>query len=545
MQGNKLSLKEALQSGALSYEQMMRAVADGHIDSRKKYTVDELKDVLSIMNNLISDTSSEDTGNLSDLDIHLIKIRMPGTNIIYLTLMKDGKVVLTKNKEGKLDLSNPQQGLDHLADVLAWHSMFEPNKRQGSMKRPEDERKPKGDKPKKTKDSPTFKPTKEKPGYVRDPIIDKYFMDNADPLSYAAWTSALKYKKGQVIKGREGLEQVITDKNFLDKIDGLGMEIEAEPLSSFLASKRGLISSKTRRLLDSIIEKEEVRMVAGRYLANYIEEGDNERVKLRKLCESAESVQEIYKNLVEERDKIKGDDKGEHYVIAFRELALRILFKTGKISEDEFQTYKSNTRKWVGLAKAADFIKNNDYIKTNIIPGLREREENERIHDKIFNAMCNLGKMITNPEHTYDKIFVGFIIDGLWMEGLMEKKLKDGEITIRTVAGAKAEYRDGLANLMEHYNLYHKLLSNSFNKMLKEGKFDNGLSLEKTADCSGLGLNLYNELSPDNQSKFTRIKNSQVLKSTGTYITRLLRAYVGINRDYFTNKVEQKRKGLV
>lgn len=534
--GGKMTVDQALREGHLSFDDMVRAAKDGIIDTRKKYAPDELRGLLAKLNPLVSGGDTDRELYSPGSDTYLVKLRLPGTNLIYITLMREGKVLFTKDLAGGLDLSNPREGMDDVLDVLAWTTMFDPTRRQAMLKA-------KGRKGGKGGKKKQFKPTKAKPGYVRDPLVDRYFADNADPLAFYALSSGGSFKKGQVLRGRDDLEALIADEAFLGKAEGLGLEIEVESVTSYVASNRGAISSRARRVIDTIIEKQEVRSAAGRLLAVYIEKDDRERRKLRKLCESPNEASPIYKALITERDKTRGEDKGEHYVIAFRELALRVILEMSergkRIPRDELDKYISSTRRWVALAKAADYVRTDRYVQDRIIPDLRDISDEESARDRIFNAVCKVGKLVVDPDHLYDTLLLRFVVEGLWMEGLM-MKVGGKE---RTPHGASVEFTDGMGNLVERYSLYDRLLRRSFDKLLSKGEFDDVKEIYGAATCLNFGERLYDALLDRDKKRFARLRDEDVpLTMGGTYLGKILRAYVGINREEFLEAIEKKRE---
>ena len=211
------------------------------------------------------------------------------------------------------------------------------------------------------------------------------------------------------------------------------------------------------------------------------------------------------------------------------------------MSKEDFKRYISSTAKWVAYAKAADYIKNDEYIQKNILPKLRTTEDERSSRDKIFEAVSDLGRLVIDPDHSYDKIFFRFLVAGLWMEGVMEKETDKGSEP-RTIGGAMNEYTDGIGNLIERYDLYDRLLKKAFVKQLEKGVFDEKKTeLNTQGECSTFGRTLYDSLLDKDKGRFTSIRyEERPLTECGTYLVRLLRSYIGINRQYFVDEIEKR-----
>ena len=537
MTDKKVILGDFVRERGLSYDDLIRLAIDGNIDIRKPQDRESLEALLHELDPLVRATSSEETSTNLVLETQIVRIRIPGRNIYYVTIMKGGKVIMTKDVNGDLDLSHPKQGLDEITDMLAYSTMLDTARRIESTKKTKTG---KGGK------NPTFKPTRDKPGYVRDPALDIYLLENAQALAFNALSSPEKLRKGQVLTTRDELEEVIDDPKFLATATELGFAIEAESITSYIARHRGEISRKTKRVINKIIEKQEVRKIAAEVLLEYIDRADPKKQKLRVLCEKSDSILELYKKLNDKKLAERLDDKGEHFVICFRQMSLDVIYGIKKIgieiSRDEFNKYITSTAKWVAYAKAGDYIQGDDYIQREILPKLRAIEDRAS-RDKIFEVVSDLGRLVIDPSHSYDRIFFRFLIAGLWMEGVMEKETEKG-VESRTLGGAMNEYTDGVGNLIERYGLYDKLLRKTFKKHLEQGAFnEKNLALSTQAECSIFGRSLYDLLDDKDKIKFTSIRDgTRPLTEGGTYLVRLLRSYIGINRKYFIDEI-QKRTG--
>ncbi|MBS3151820.1 hypothetical protein J4230_00255 [Candidatus Woesearchaeota archaeon] len=535
MTDGKITLKDFARQERLSYHELVRLAVDGNIDTKRPQDRRELEELLHRLDPLARTTTSEEPTGNSGSDTKIVMMRIPGSNIYYVTIMKGGKVILTKGQDGNLDLSDPQQGLDEITDILAYSTMLDTSNRIDSAKK------------KKTgkKGKPTFKPTKDKPGYVRDQALDTYLIENADALAFFALANPEKIKKTRTFTNRDDLEEIINDPAFLETATNLGLTIEVESITSYVAKHRGEISRKTKRVITEIIEKEDIRKTAGEVLLEYIIREDREKKKLRELCEKSESVLPLYKRFIDKKISKRLDDKGEHFVICFRQLALDVLYsvkRTGiEMSKEDFKRYISSTAKWVAYAKAADYIKNDEYIQKNILPKLRTTEDERSSRDKIFEAVSDLGRLVIDPDHSYDKIFFRFLVAGLWMEGVMEKETDKGSEP-RTIGGAMNEYTDGIGNLIERYDLYDRLLKKAFVKQLEKGVFDEKKTeLNTQGECSTFGRTLYDSLLDKDKGRFTSIRyEERPLTECGTYLVRLLRSYIGINRQYFVDEIEKR-----
>ncbi len=535
MADEKITLRQFAVEKGLSFDAIVRAATDGSININKKHDRASLERVLHTLDPLAQIVSDESAGNLSS-ETHIVRIRIPGENIYYVTIMRAGKVKLTKDANGNIDTSDPREGIDELINILAYSTMFDTTKRIDLNKKTK--------KDPKTKKPRTFKPTRDKPGYVLDPQVISYFLENADALAHSALVNPEKIRKGHTLSGRDDLEEIIEDKKFLEKARTIGAVLEAEPIMSYLAQHKREISQKTKKFIGEIIDKEDVRTTAGEVLFEYIDQKDRQRTKLRALCEKADSALPLYKRFYEEKTKRGLEDKGEHFVICFRELALRVFDSAKKagaeIPNESLEEYISNTSKWVAYSKAADYVKGDSYLQKNIVKKIKDEKDPRHPRDKIFEVVSDLGKMVLDPDHTYDKIFYKFILAGLWMEGIIEKETEEGTKP-RTAAGTLNDYTDGLGNLIEKYPTYDRLLKKAFTKELDKGTFSEGYDLSTQAQCSTFGRLLYSSLTEKEQDKFTTMKGEErPLEKEGTYLVRILRSYVGINRDYFKDSMSKK-----
>ncbi len=530
----RITLAQFIKEKGLNFNDLIKLGKSA--DPNKRYEKSELEELIRNISAL-SHSETEGEINYQGLDTQLVKIRIPGKNLYYVTIMKAGKVKITNNERGELDLSDPRDSLDDLLDMLAFSAMFDPAKRIPMIKH---KRKSGGkNKP------PVFKPTKDKPGYIRDPALDNFFAENADALAYEALMSPSTFKKEHTINSIDVLEQIIEDKVFLDRLRTQGLEIECESITSYVAKNKGTITKKTKKFTGQIVDKEDIRGISQKLLLEYVEIEDASRSRLRKLCESPDSALDIYKELIQRRDKIGSEDKGEHFMICFRQLALEILgaaLKAGaSMDGEEFKSYISNTGKWVAYSKAADYVRTDNYIQRNIITILKDNNDESKKRDKIFEATTEIGKLIVDPNHTYGPHFLKFIISGLWMENLLLKEVEGG-IERRTSTGASTEYTDGLGNLIERYETYDKLLKKSFRRLLEEKYSDlEELELNTQASCSTFGKSLYNELTPREQDRFSRLSNDTPLTKDGTYLGRILRQYIGINKKTFLDEIKKKK----
>lgn len=306
------TLREHLKAGTLSMDQMVRGLSDGKFDSRRKYSSDELRGLLDQEIGPLSGTTvgyQEALDSFPRDEVQLVSMRLPGKNIYYLTLMIGGKVVLTKDADGQLDLSDPKQGIDHILDEYAAATAGEsvqsvkegkpsPGERKGKGK---DKDKDKGDKNKNGKDKPPEpKPTKDKPAFVADPSIEQFFYQYAGPLGCAELESngdsggeGKRGGKTFKISGREELEEIVDDSEFLDQADRLNLQLEVQSLTGFLNEKpnRARIRRTQARLKKEIIRDPEVRRAAGTLLQEYVLYDDyvvtfpERRKDLQELCQ--------------------------------------------------------------------------------------------------------------------------------------------------------------------------------------------------------------------------------------------------------------------
>ena len=168
----------------------------------------------------------------------------------------------------------------------------------------------------------------------------------------------------------------------------------------------------------------------------------------------------------------------------------------------------------------------------------KARGADEHVRDKIFDAVCEMGKRVIDPTHIYGAQHFRYLVDGLWMEGLMEKEV-GGEVLPRTPGGALVEYTDGLGNLLENYRTYDMLLKTAFDRLLTKGSFDRKWrGLDTQIRCASFGRTLYAALLESERARFRRMKGEALpLKPDGTYLGRILRAYVGINKNHFAEAV--------
>jgi len=531
---DKFTAGKAMREGKMSFEDLLEIAAKGKFKAGKKFKREDLKVLLEELKE-ISQFSHQYNEIAYSQDIQLVQFQVPGKNLIYVTLLRGGEVILSKDTAGDIDLSNIMPGFrEHVVDAMAKASMALDTK---PLKKKKVSKKGGG--------SGTYKPTKDKPGYVSDPCIEQFFRENARSLAHADLRGTIFEREPVIISGQDALEKVIVDEGFLKKARQSNLSIKVEPIKSYLARHRKGIKRRVEQIVGEIINKPEVRTIASKLMNEYSPAGDRELKDLQKLCSSDDIIFDIYRKLDEAKNEKGGDDPVECYVICLRELAIRKLgsaCENGTISDEDFETFRKTTRGWVGRAKAADEIKVMPYIQEKIIPKLKGKGEDEKARDKIFDAICEMGKLVMDPNHLYGAQHFNYLVDGLWMEGLMEKEVK-GEITQRTPAGAKTEYADGLGNLLENFQRYDSLLRTAFSTLLDEGRFDKKwLGLETQGRCVSFGKMLYAALPDREKSQFRRIKGPDVpLTEGGTYLAKILRAYVGINREHFAQVIEERR----
>lgn len=541
MKDTKKTLEQALRTSELNFHQLVTAAVHGRVDLGKKYDSEELRKVLSESVAPLAQGRSAAGSSLyiPNNEVQLVSMRIEGTNINYLTLLIGGRVHLTTESDGTLDLSHPEMGLDILLDILASSSTIDPIRAVAEHK---------GKKKIGPRAKPSFKPTKERPGYVCDPILERYIVDNAEVLAYAALTGVRSYEGERTLKSMDELESVIEDRAFLDKAREHGITLAVQPIMGYIGLHRETLAKKVRRYVTAITEKEVVRRIVGQFVLSHIDSTDREKKRLKELCSSPEIGTDIYQRLVKERDSAGDDERGEHYVTCLREMVMTIfremLTSQGTVTQDEFLQYRLTTRTWVAGAKAADYVKTDPLVQKEVIPLLRDGDISS-FNDRMFRAMCSVGRKVLDPEHLYNPYLVHLIVRGLWMERLLEKEDK-GSVTIRTQKGSMVEYTDGLTNLITRYSEYDSLLKASFDdlKAKEELPIDN-IELDSQDRCSHLGQGLYKNLTDENQRKFSHLRDSSIpLKDTGSSLGRLLRLYVGINRDYFMKEIGEQRGGV-
>ncbi|MBW3017675.1 hypothetical protein KY325_00785, partial [Candidatus Woesearchaeota archaeon] len=451
------------------------------------------------------------------------------------------------NAAGDLDLDNIMPGFDdYFIETLARESLAleSPNVKGKKKKKKKTEKKPEEEEEEEGKEK-SFKPTKEKPGFVRDPCIAQFIKENASALAAAELRGAKYQREKQIIGGKDALEKAISDKEFLEQANRSNLQITVEPITSYVARKKGQIQRMVSQNLGEIVSKPEIRTIAGKMLQQYSPIGDYELKTLVEVCSDPSAIFELYQKLCSERDQIQGEDAGEPYVICFRQITLKKLAAActnDAVSKEDFDTCKRVTKGWVGRAKGADKIRKSRFMQDEIIPDLREKEEDEKARDKIFNAICKIGLTLIDKSHYYMPLENWYhIIDGLWMEGLMQKEV-GGELVKRSPQGAIVEYADGLGNLLKNYQRYDTLLKESFDKLLKQGRWDQKWrGLETQTRCVRFGKLLRAALPESKRRQFSHLDNPNTPLKDGSYLHRILRAYVGMNRDYFASAIEERR----
>ncbi len=586
---DKMRLTEAAKAKPLSVEEILLAGKSGKIPSpRAKLTREVLEAHIKELYELseAQRLSEEDIARLSsDTQVVQMHIKERGLEFIYVTLMIDGQILLPTSESELVDLEREERhGIEPLVHYVGDAHVFDPIATPQRKAAPQ-------------KKGPTKTPPKQKPIIVRHPVVDQYFQQKSKGLAFALENST--HHRGRVISAVSDLERVITNQEFLQRAVHGGWTFEVEPVTSYVCGLKRRIRAYQKERYRELFEGTPVlRDVVFDYYGSLLARaGVREPDKKDRsahafavcrhdvvLGQEEDNILTLYKDIMDRKGKASKSGEpesarfeGQHYIIVLREFlrentneARQILSSAQKekIFHEFVKKYEQDsdfvrdfegsdvdtkwdmmvekvteaTRKWVTNALAADEVRKSDYIQREIIPLLRRDCSPDTVVNNNFNAFAKLAKLVVGPEKRYDPNQLRMYIRGLWVEGLMEKNV-EGRLEPRTAEGLMSEYTNGLQNLLVKYKIYDGALKSAFQQMLDRGDFDReGLHLETQARCTSFGFDIYKEALPADKERFTRLHQPDVpLKAGGLYMSRILRMYVAVNREWFLERVKDRQ----
>ncbi len=379
-----------------------------------------------------------------------------------------------------------------------------------------------------------------------DPLAVEYIERHANVISYENFTDG-QGKEPKIVSGTTERLAVIDDSELVRKLEAERYEVKVTSLHSFLrrndAQIKHRIEKYAKELLDDPAFLDTVTKVRAEYALG-------RKRTLIDLCEDQDSGRELY-------NRFRTDTSAtfvQKYLLCFRFLVTERLEdwqkhkKIGEIPSETMEVYRSNMQSWIGMAKAADYVHDNEWVQQQVLPLLqgdapRNEVEVQLCENNRFTALLNIFQAIMNkrsdPGVIPEARFYRCVVNGLWVLGHMDSYQKDGRREPNTFKSHKVMYTDWVGHLFEKYDSYDAILRSSFEKRSPKARDKmKELDLNIDLDCERFGVLLYDTLPSQEQKQFSWVYDaSRPLCEDGETLKRILRFYVGHNRDWMQKKL--------
>ncbi|MAG60487.1 hypothetical protein CL619_01750 [archaeon] len=507
----KISLEDHVGGGNISPADYVRAITQGGLRHDHAYDLSTLNETLEPILSAAEIPSEIEFGSS---DVYIVKITLPDSGVVYHTLMVGGKVVMTRGQEGKLTLAEPTTGVSDLVDILAHAAVF-----SGQAKTTTTQAKKKGN------PNPKGTPRPHQTVLMDQALLD-YFETNATFLAFGYLDPSTDLSE-LTFSGPDQLERIIDDKSFLSFASGKNVKVEAQTVAAHLKRLKTKISRRVRVYHSELSEAPHIRRAVAEITEKYVG-SDNPFTSLQDLCTKIDVVKDLYNDLELIRGRDQGENPIEHYIIGLREVSLTMLGDEMGVGTPEHKNAINSTARWVAYSKAADYVSQDQFVVEKIVPVLIDDDTETNPIDKGFKAICLAAQKVVDPNEAYDPLFLRFVVRGMWMQDLLRSQSGDklGGVSANT------EYTDGFGHYLTRRAVYAPLLDEAFNDLLSEGAIED-VDLKTRLSHETLGFQLYDSLSVADQNKFSRLTTTNAPLVRGSYLGRILRWHVGLQRDEY------------
>ncbi len=538
-EGNKSSLNLEQLTRGLSPEDTLRLLQQGKFRPGKRYSPEQAQSFLNALAPVMRDASPEDAPYHLPAEgegAYLLRIFNPGANMFYVTLVVNGVPLFTRNSEGDLDQSSLYESEDPLLRRIVEAGM--PEDVQAFFKRKSVPGAGDGD-DKKKKRKKTHR-VRDKPSFVFDPQIESFLKQCGEALVFEALENISFGEVKETVSGQD-LENLL-DAQLLRKVRSQGFQVTVQSLTNYVACSRKRIRDLRRIYVSDFLATEDITRLVSKYLREF-------RGKLPELINRSrneelvfEDGKEMYFWFAKEDQKITV----QHAVDGLRATLFRLY--GDKLGKDEYLRFREASAKWLAYAKAADYVKREEFIQEKIVPLFREaaetEEERKAARNVNFEVMSILGRRIIEDEQQALPLYLRMTVRGLWMFDYFERDVGAEKNPMRTARGVDTEYILPLVHYLDRRNAYEPLLFAAAERLQREGHLL-GEGVDTAAGCEALGRKLYVTVPKKTREEvFTDRRKGyegRPLVADGTHLGRILRTHVGIHRERY-QQYQQSRE---
>lgn len=529
---------------------VLQAVMDGFLPVSPNVTLRDAEDFSRSIDDMLKsaeERKAEINGIRESGDIYIASIRSPYKNMIYLTVMHNGKLDLTRNPEGLIDFeSMDEEGLygvntldDLLISTFSKSAIKQQKKKKGIKSNPR----------KKPTAGPKTPPSKIR--YLIDPKLRDYLIAHQPFLSSKAF-GAGSGRRVITLEDNQELQQCGLPKNILESADSRGYKLTLQSAIDFVIANKRKIQNARKQRLGRLVSDGRVSHVIRDYLS---EIGASESMeKALEFLAYSSNVRHGYHYFSSPENRVPEVEVEEMFDV-LRNLAV----ESSAHNQKRADRVERSLFKWIGIAKAARFVEQDERIRA-VKPLFEEAKGTAAgrnpLLDEAYEGVRQLAINLMDNRFHYSAEELPFIANGLWLQGYFTKRKTGGEkrdARDREVHGVEGQFIQPVRHLMRHFKKYDVVLTQALDTALKDGKIPVDTKLENQNDDVQIGRVLYYALPKQQRDSvfysdvrgmpFVEPGPSNAPSKQGSWLQRILQLYIGIKRESITKTIESFYRG--